>query len=209
MGAGRVSTQSVDVSVEEQVVAGMAEAVEAMGRIDGVVANAGFATMAPFHEMSTELYEGLLAVSQHGGFFTLREGVRHMKARADAGDPGGSLIVCGSLTNFQGHAGLAHYGAAKGAMAAMMRSIAAEYGADAIRANMVCAGLFCTPIMDGLPDDQLQGIRQLMEARSPIPRWGYPADIEGITAYLMSDSARFHTGDTIVIDGGQSIVGLA
>jgi NAD(P)-dependent dehydrogenase (short-subunit alcohol dehydrogenase family) len=209
MGAGRVHTQCVDVSSEEQVVAGMAEAVEAMGRVDGVVANAGFATMAPFHEMTTEIYENLLAVSQHGGFFTLREGVRHMKARADAGDPGGSLIVCGSLTVFQGHSQLAHYGAAKAAMAAIMRSIAAEYGRDGIRANMVAAGLFYTPIMDALPAEELEGFEQLLAAKTPIPRWGYPSDLEGITAYLMSDSAKYHTGDMIVIDGGQSIVGIS
>src|SRR6267142_2617464 len=51
--------------------------------------------------------------AQHGAFFTLREAVKHMKARADAGDPGGSIIVCGSLTTFMGHAGIAHYAAAK------------------------------------------------------------------------------------------------
>src|SRR5215204_3221221 len=115
----------------------MAEAVEAMGRIDGVVSNAGGGGLVPFHEMSTDVYMDMINVAQHGGFYTLREAVRHMKARADAGDPGGSLIACGSLTIFQGHVGLEHYGAAKGALASMIRSIAVEYGRIGVRANMV------------------------------------------------------------------------
>ena len=207
MGAGRVFTQSVDVTSEEQVIAAMAEAVDEMGRIDGVVANAGFATMEPFHEMKTETYEALLAVSQHGGFFTIREGVKHMKARAEAGDPGGSIIVCGSLTNIFGHVGLAHYAAAKGAVAGMMRCIAVEYGNDGIRANMVAAGLMYTEILGGIPEDQLP-YTDILRDQNPIPRWGYPDDLEGITAYLMSDCSSYHTGDLIVVDGGQSKVSM-
>ena len=207
MGAGRVHTQCVDVSSEDQVTRATTEAIDAMGRIDGLVANAGFSTMRPFHEMTTQDYEAMLAVSQHGGFFTLREGVRHMKARADAGDPGGSVIVCGSLTNIFGHRDLAHYAAAKGAMAAIMRCLAVEYGNDGIRANMVCAGLFYTGMLGGVPEDQLPYTDVLRE-KNPIPRWGYPADIEGITAYLMSDCSSYHTGDLIVIDGGMSKLSL-
>jgi NAD(P)-dependent dehydrogenase (short-subunit alcohol dehydrogenase family) len=208
MGARKVHTQTVDVSSEQQLVDGMAEAVNAMGRVDCAVANAGASSMAPFHEMATETYDSLLAVSQHGAFFTLREAVKHMKQRADAGDPGGSLIACGSLTIFQGHSGLQHYAAAKGAVASMIRSIAVEYGKDGIRANIVVAGLFKTSIMDLIPDEMVTGLQQLLAQKSPIPRWGYPADVEGITAYLMSDSSRYHTGDMIIVDGGQSTVTL-
>ena len=206
MGAPRVHTQTVDVSSEQQVVEGMLEAVEAMGRVDGVVANAGFGSFSSFHEMTTETYSELIAVSQHGGFYTLREAVRHMKARADAGDPGGSLIVCGSLTIFQGRSGLTHYAAAKGAMASMVRSIAAEYGRDGIRANVVAAGLFETGMVEEAPAELLDQLTQVLAERNPIPRWGYPSDLEGITAYLMSDCSAFHTGDLIVVDGGMSRV---
>src|SRR5262245_51577472 len=192
LGAGRVITASVDVSSEAQVVAGVGTAVKEMGRLDCVVANAGFVDMVPFHKMTTERYEKMLAVAQHGSFFTLREAVKHMKARADAGDPGGSLILCGSLSNFRGIPALAHYGAAKGAAAGMIRSIAAEYGRLGIRANVVVAGTFYTGLLGGIPKEKLP-LTAALEARNPIPRWGHPEDVEGITAYLMSDSSRFHT----------------
>jgi NAD(P)-dependent dehydrogenase (short-subunit alcohol dehydrogenase family) len=208
LGARRVATASVDVSSEAQVVAGMAAAVAEFGRLDCVVANAGFVDGAPFHALTTERYEAMQAVAQRGAFFTLREAVKHMRARAKAGDPGGSLILCGSLTGERGVPGLAHYGAAKGAGASMIRSIAAEYGRIGIRANVVVAGTFYTGIMGGIPEDELP-VSAAIRAKNPIPRFGYPADLEGIAAYLMSDSSRFHTGDTIVIDGGQSVVVLS
>lgn len=207
MGAGRVSCQSIDVSSEDEVVRGMQDAVAEMGRLDCVVANAGVADGAPFHEMTTERYEALLAVNQHGAFFTLREAVKHMKARADAGDPGGSLIVCGSLSNARGVPGMAHYGAAKGAIESVVKSIATEYGRDGIRANVVAAGAFYTGLMGGVPEDVIP-LTALLREKNPIPGWGYPEDVEGITAYLMSDCSRFHTGDVIVIDGGQSALVL-
>lgn len=199
----RVMSREVDVSVESEVVEGMAAAVEAMGRIDCVVSNAGIVTGSPFHEMTTEIYEGLLAINQHGGFFTLREGVKHMMARAEAGDPGGSVLVCGSLSIWRGVPHLSHYGAAKGALTSMVRGIAVEYGKYGIRANVVAPGTILTGIMAGIPEDENPMTEELNKT-IPIPGWGYPADVEGIAAYLASDSARFHTGDVMIIDGGAS-----
>src|SRR6266550_2421505 len=77
---GRVFTQQVDVSDETQVVNGMAEAVEEMGRVDGVIANAGLMrNERSFLDMTTEQWHGLLAVNQHGAYMTIREGARQMK----------------------------------------------------------------------------------------------------------------------------------
>ncbi len=204
-GAPRVWSQTVDVSVEAQVVECMAAAVDQMGRVDCVVQNAGFASLAPFHEMTTEMYDALLAVAQHGGFWTLREGVKHMVARAEAGDPGGSLLLCGSLTQFRAEPMIAHYGAAKSAMEAMMRNVALEYGPIGVRANMVVCGMFYTDLYGGAPKEVLPADTMLRE-RNPIRRWGETSDVEGIAAYLASDAAGYHTGDVIVVDGGTSLL---
>ena len=76
---GRVFTQTVDVSDEARVVTAMHEVVEEMGRVDGVIANAGLMTNErTFVEMSSDAWRGLLAVNQDGAFFTIREGARHM-----------------------------------------------------------------------------------------------------------------------------------
>ena len=204
-GAGRVMSQSVDVSDETAVVNAMAEAVDRMGRVDCVVQNAGVASVAPTHEMSFETYSGLLDISQHGGFFTLREAVKHMKARADAGDPGGSILVCGSLTNFRGEPGLLHYAAAKGAVQGMMQTIAVEYGPIGVRANMVCVGYVYTNMYGDLPREMAPA-DEMLRTRNPARRWGETSDVEGIAAYLASDVASYHTGDIITIDGGTSVM---
>lgn len=202
---GRVLAQTVDVADEAAVVAGFEQAVARMGRVDGVVINAGLGAIpTPFHEVSAEEYHRQLAVAQHGAFYTLREATKHMVARAGAGDPGGSLVACGSLTMMRGVPLRASYGAARGATLAMIRSIATEYGAIGVRANVVAAGYFDTDL-GGRDEAHAQARAEQMRSRNPIPRAGIPADLEGVVAYLMSDAAVYHTGDCIVIDGGMSV----
>jgi NAD(P)-dependent dehydrogenase (short-subunit alcohol dehydrogenase family) len=201
---GRVLAQQVDVSDEQQVVAAMAEAVERMGRIDGVIANAGFNTHPPsFVELSSDLWHSLLNTSLHGAYFTLREGVRHMMARYEVGDGGGSLVVCGSLTVTHGVPRIAHYAAAKGAMAAVTRSLAVEYGRYGIRANMVLPGRIATNLGGIRPEEKVAS-KERWEG-IPIPRMGTPEDCAGIVVYLLSDAASYHTGDLITVDGGLAV----
>ncbi len=201
----RVLGQTVDVADEQQVRAAVAEALDHHGRIDCVIANAGISTRAPsFHEMSTEMWHELLAINLHGVFHTLRPVVAHMVARAEAGDPGGSVIVCGSLLVFSGVPRLQHYGAAKAALASVVRSIAVEYGRYGIRANMIAPGWFESDL--GGRDPDVVALREeQMRLRNPIPRAGTPADLEGIAIYLMSGASSYHTGDVLVVDGGKLI----
>jgi NAD(P)-dependent dehydrogenase (short-subunit alcohol dehydrogenase family) len=194
---GRVLTDVVDVADEEAQIRGFEKAIAEMGQLDCVIANAGFMSPSGFKDMSFEHYHALVQVAQHGAFITLREAVKHMVARADAGRGGGSLIATGSLSNFQAVPRNAHYAAAKCAVAAMIKTIAVEYAALGIRANMVCAGLIAS---ETVPAD-LPQIAEL-GARAPIGRIGQPEDLAGIVVYLMSDAAKFHTGDLITVDGG-------
>ncbi|MDB5973093.1 MAG: short-chain dehydrogenase/reductase [Hydrocarboniphaga sp.] len=98
-------SQEVDVADEARVIEAMTGAVDKMGRVDGAIANAGIMTNArSFLNLSSELYHGLLAVNQHGAMYVAREAARHMKARFDAGDPGGSIVFCASLSALTGSA---------------------------------------------------------------------------------------------------------
>ncbi len=194
---GRVRTDVVDVADEAAQIRGFEGAIEEMGHLDCVIANAGFVTPAGFKDMSLEHYRALVRVAQDGAFITLREGVKHMVARVEAGGPPGSLLATGSLSIFQAAPAGAHYAAAKSAVAAMIKSIAVEYGSLGIRANMICAGL----VASGMVPAEIPQIQEL-GARAPIGRIGQPDDLAGIVVYLMSDAARFHTGDLITVDGG-------
>jgi NAD(P)-dependent dehydrogenase (short-subunit alcohol dehydrogenase family) len=199
----RILTDEVDVTDEEAQIRGFERALAEFGRLDGVIANAGFAGLAPVVDLSTEELGRQIAVAQVGAFVTLREGARHMVERARSGDPGGSLIATGSLTNFNATSGVGHYAAQKNAVAGLIRNFAVELGRWGVRANMVCAGLIATE-MTGGPDS---GLRPMAEARTPIPRMGTPEDLGGIAVYLVSDASRYHTGDLITVDGGRRING--
>ena len=206
-GAGRVHHQAVDVADEAAVQQAFASTLDAMGRVDCFFANAGFTSRAPsFPDMTSEMYHELLNVNLHGAFYSLREATRHMRDRAQAGDPGGSLVICGSLSIFHGLQGMEHYAGAKGALAAMVKGLAVEMGQYKVRANMIAPGFIMTEMTEGSP--QTEGIIKHFSGITPLGRPGYPADIEGPAAYLASDASSFHTGDILVVDGGRTVKSL-
>ncbi len=204
-GAGRVMTYKVDVSTEQAIIDGYDQLMSDFGRIDCVFANSGASPRYDsVFDMPSSHWHEFQSVALHGAFFTLREGARHMVARAEAGEPGGSLVACGSLSLFQGLAGKMEYAASKAGIAATVRCLAAELGKYKIRANVVAPGLIITPMMGDNPAVE-QGLLGIYGPQTPLGRLGYPEDFEGIGAYLCSDASSFMTGETVIIDGGYMI----
>jgi NAD(P)-dependent dehydrogenase (short-subunit alcohol dehydrogenase family) len=194
-----VAHRAVDVANEQEVVDGFAAALAQFGRIDCAIANAGKAGRALLDDMTSETWHDLLSINLHGAFYTVREAGRHMKARAEAGDRGGSIILTGSLTVFTGVPGLSHYAAAKGALYSLSKTLAVELGAYDVRANIICAGYIPTDLSG---DTDVTPMIEATLARSPIKQIGRPEDLQGIAVYLASDMSRYHTGDAITLDGG-------
>jgi NAD(P)-dependent dehydrogenase (short-subunit alcohol dehydrogenase family) len=202
--SARVATAQVDVADEQQIIAGYDAVIKEFGRVDCVVANAGLPPpRGGTLDQTTKDYLAFMDVSMHGSFYTLREGARHMVKRAEAGEPGGSLIFCGSLSMFKGLPGKIPYAASKAAMGAVIRTMAVEFGKYGIRANTVAPGYIKTGMTGEATE--LSQVDKYFAAKTPIPRPGYPADFEGIAAYLASDASAFHTGDTLIIDGASLI----
>lgn len=200
----RVLAQRVDVADEHAVAAAMEEAVAAMGRVDTVIANAGVGGgAASFAEFPTDVYRRVLSVNLDGVFFTLREACKHMVARAKAGDPGGSLVVTSSLSAIDGAARNEAYAATKGAVIPMIKAIAVEHARYGVRANSVLPGWIATDMTAGAQDSDVFNSKVI--SRVPMRRWGEPEDFGGIAVYLASDASRFHTGDSLLIDGGYAI----
>ncbi|MBW8783718.1 MAG: SDR family oxidoreductase [Novosphingobium sp.] len=206
-GAARAIALTVDVSDEAAVIEAFAASVREMGRVDCVLANAGFNSRAPsFPDMTSEVYHRLLAVNLHGAFYTLREAARHMRERAQRRDPGGSIVVTGSLSIFHGLQGMEHYAGAKGALAAMVKGMAVELGQYGVRVNMLAPGFILTGMTGDSPE--AKPVIERMSAITPLGRPGNLGDIEGPAAYLASEASRFQTGDILVIDGGRRIKSL-
>ena len=194
----------VDVSDEAAVVAAMSDTAQQMGRIDTVIANAGVGFGSPsFIDMTTETYRKTLSVNLDGVFFTLREACRHMVARAQAGDPGGSLIGIASLAAIEGAARNEAYAATKGAVISMIKSIAVEHARYGVRANAILPGWIATD-MTAMAQES-QAFTQKVIPRVPARRWGTPDDFGGLAVYLASSASSYHSGDLLVVDGGYSI----
>jgi NAD(P)-dependent dehydrogenase (short-subunit alcohol dehydrogenase family) len=200
----RAKGYAVDVADESAVVKAMAETADDFGRIDSVFANAGVGYGAPsFVDMSTEVYRKTLAVNLDGVFFTLREACRHMVERAKKGDPGGSLVGVASLAAIEGAARNEAYAATKGAVISMIKSIAVEHARYGMRANAILPGWIATD-MTAMAQAAPQFAEKVIP-RVPARRWGTPEDFGGIAVYLASDASSYHSGDTLVVDGGYAI----
>ena len=199
---GKTMALRCDVSDEAAVARCFAETVKAMGRVDAFFANAGVSGRGGakgFADMTTEEWRRVMSVNLDGAFFSLRAAARHMIERGG----GGSLVSTASLAAVMGAARSEHYSATKGALMAMMRSMAVELARHQIRANSIVPGWIDTP----MTEKALHGeaFTQKVLPRVPLRRWGVGDDFGGIAVYLAGDASRYHTGDTFVIDGGYLI----
>ncbi len=200
----KVRADIVDVSDESAVKGAMAGLLEEFGRLDAAFANAGISIKRDsLFDVSEEDFRKIEGVNLHGVVFTLREAARHMIERAEAGDPGGSLVGIASTAAIHGAARNAHYGATKGAVVSLIRAMAVEFARWQIRANSICPGWIRSEMTEG--SQKWDKFNEKVIGRVPMKGWGDPEDFAGIAVYLASPASSYHTGDKIVVDGAYTI----
>ena len=185
-----------DVADEQSVTDQTAAVVERFGRIDSCFANAGYGFARSFLKTSLDEWNAVVSVNLTGVFLTFREVARHMVQRGG----GGKLVGTSSIGSIHGMPRQEGYSAAKGGLNALVLSVAVELGRYDIQANCVLPGWIETPATE-----PLLGYQRLYDTivhRTPANRWGQPEDLEGVAVYLASEASRFHTGDTLIVDGG-------
>jgi 3-oxoacyl-[acyl-carrier protein] reductase len=168
-------------------------AVSALGGLDILVNNAGIAAASPIESTPVELWDRTLAVHLRSAFLLIRRVLPLMYAQDY-----GKIITTASQLAYKGAGGFAHYTAAKGALISMTRSVALEIGTRNVNINCVAPGATHTPILAGVPDDLLEGIRRA------IPK-GRIADVDDIVpafVFLASDESRHFQGQTLSPNGG-------
>lgn len=176
----------------------VAECVKLLGGLDGVVHAAGTVLRGEDpRTTSDEQIDGVLAVN-------LTLPLRVARAALGALGQGGSLVLISSQLGRIGAPGYASYCAAKGGVDSLVRALAVDVGPDGIRVNAVAPGLVRTP-MATIGRDNFDELVPAIAERHPLRRIGEPADIAGPVAFLLSDSASWITGQTIVVDGGFTI----
>jgi NAD(P)-dependent dehydrogenase (short-subunit alcohol dehydrogenase family) len=188
-----------DVGDEAQVDDAFARTVEVLGRVDSCFANAGTNRASPFVDMTLDDWRAVLRVNLDGAFLTFRAAARHMVERGG----GGSLVATGSLSSIVGQPRGEHYAASKGAVVTLVKSLSVELARHGIRANAVLPGWVDTAL--AAPVLHWDRFIERVLPRVPMRRWGRPDDFGAVAVYLASPASAYHTGDTLVIDGGYSL----
>jgi 2-deoxy-D-gluconate 3-dehydrogenase len=169
------------------------------GRLDVLVNNAGTNIRKPAHDLSLDEWHNVMDTNLTSTFLCCRAGRALMK---EAG--GGKMINIGSMLSIFGAPYAPAYGASKGGVVQLTRSLATAWAADNIQVNAVLPGWIDTDLTRKARE-QVQGLHERVLARTPAGRWGVPADLAGIAVFLASSASDFITGTAIPVDGGYSI----
>jgi len=189
---------AVDVTDARSVAAMAAEAVQRCGRIDILVNNAGINIRKPAHEMALAEWQQVIDTNLTSAFVCAQAAYPHLQRAG-----GGKIINIGSMLSIFGASFAPAYGASKGGIVQLTKSLAVAWAPDRIQVNAVLPGWIDTDLTRQARQ-QLPGLHERVLARSPAGRWGTIDDFEGIAVFLASDASAFVTGTAIAVDGGYS-----
>jgi gluconate 5-dehydrogenase len=197
-GLGRKAVAlELDVRSESSIRTMTAAAIEAFGRVDVLVNNAGCNVRKRAADISWDDWNTVLDTNLRGTFFVSQSLAAHMIQRAR-----GRIVNIGSVTSVFGYAGLAPYGASRGGIRQLTMSLADDWGPHGITVNCLAPGWFKTDQNAVLYEDA-EWVAYLVD-RIPLKRPGVASDLAGALIFLASDASAYVTGQTLLVDGGIS-----
>ncbi|NQZ50893.1 MAG: SDR family oxidoreductase [Moritella sp.] len=169
-------------------------------KLDILFVNAGIFAPAAVGQTTEEMFDAQIGINFKGAVFTIEKFLSIL-------NDGASIINLSSINAYTGMPNTAIYAASKAALNAYTRTAATELAPRKIRVNAVNPGPVETPIFakTGMPEDQLNDFATAILNRIPLKRFGQPADIANLVAFLASDDASFITGSEYNIDGGMNV----
>ena len=195
-----------DVSTERSWIDTIDEVISRFGRLDVLVNNAGIFSSSPVDETKLEDWRRVMDVNLTGVFLGCKHAVRAMKK--NTGATRGSIVNLSSVVGLRGQVGGAAYGASKGGVRLLTKTVALENAAISIRCNSIHPGIIDTPILDPIfaAADDPSALRSQIEQKLPIGYMGDPArDIGNMAVFLATDESIYITGAEMVVDGGMTI----
>jgi 2-deoxy-D-gluconate 3-dehydrogenase len=194
---GNIRAAHCDMLDREAVAALPETAIEAFGRIDIVVNNAGIAPAGKFLEQKESEWDRVLAINVTAPAVLARAAGRHLVAQGS-----GKIINIASTSGILGKAVLVSYSASKGALLQFTKALAAEWAKMGVQVNAIAPGAFATEAQRAVLDSPDFLKRRL--GKIPARRMGDPEEIGALACYLASPLSDFVTGAVYVIDGGES-----
>ena len=193
----RAVSLELDVRDQASIERMAAAAQEAFGHIEILVNNAGCNVRKPALDVTWDDWNLILDTNLRGSFFVAQAIARHMIRKGY-----GRIINIGSVTSVAGYAGLGPYGASRGGIRQLTMSLADDWGKHGITVNCLAPGWFQTEQNKVLYENS-EWVEYLCD-RIPLKRPGQPSDLDGAVVFLASESSRYVTGQTLLVDGGIS-----
>jgi len=192
-----------DVTDEDAVKALVSAAVQAGGRLDGVVNAAGVAGGGLAHQVDAAEWHRVIAVNLTGTFFVAKHVIAQLLTQERVDGERGSVVTIASIEGLEGTAGGSAYNASKGGVVLLTKNLAIDYGPSGIRANAICPGFIETPMtgaLFGMPG--MEDVAEGYVLEHALRRYGQPEEIAAAAAFLLSSDASFVSGHALAVDGG-------
>jgi 2-deoxy-D-gluconate 3-dehydrogenase len=195
----KTAVLSVDVADEASCARMIEDAKKQLGRVDILINNAGINIRKPPQELSLAEWKQVIDVNLTSTFICSHAAYPVMK---EAG--GGKIINIGSMLSIFGAPFAPAYGASKGGVVQLTKSMATAWAKDSIQVNCVLPGWIDTDLTKRAREE-VSGLNSMVLMRTPARRWGVPDDLSGIAVFLASKASDFVTGTAIPVDGGYSV----
>jgi 3-hydroxybutyrate dehydrogenase len=203
--ARRALGLAMDVSNEQQVEAGMARAIEAFGRIDVLVSNAGLQIVAPLVEFEFAKWKKLLSIHLDGAFLTTRAALRHMYQRKS-----GSIIFMGSVHSKEASPLKAPYVTSKHGLLGLAKVVAKEGAEHGVRANVICPGFVRTPLVEKqIPEQarqlgisEAEVVKAVMLKETVDGEFTTVQDVAEVAVFLAAFPSNALTGQSVIVSHG-------